>query len=385
MNPSTDSPSLGSTSTGSTVAAAPIEPTSAGRHALFENILAAAAEIMVCVDAQQRIVYANVAAEKAFGYGAQELQGLALSALIPSAARERHEGLVRNFSASRGAVLRPMAGGRVVSALRKDGAEFPFEVTLTRLEAGPWTAAIGRDVSERQAAAAVIARQDDELRANALTLEAMREAERGRLARELHDNLGGTLAAMKLDVAWVEQHATSGDGALAGRLQQLRECIDAVAEALRKMSSELRPLMLDDLGLAATLEWLAQRAHEQHGLKVTLRCAVDDMDLPAPLPSSLFRIAEETLAVLGGTATLRDAQVAVERSDGAVQIVVRAEGVPPAGTSLASALPGVYERAALFGGHVAMERDARGISVRVIVPLEPDVGKDEVPHEVPHQ
>jgi signal transduction histidine kinase len=109
------------------------------------------------------------------------------------------------------------------------------------------------------------------------------------------------------------------------------------------------------------------------------------MDLPAPLPSSLFRIAEETLAVLGGTATLRDAQVAVERSDGAVQIVVRAEGVPPAGTSLASALPGVYERAALFGGHVAMERDARGISVRVIVPLEPDVGKDEVPHEVPHQ
>lgn len=342
--------------------------------ALYENMLGAAAEIMLCIDVAQRIVFANAAAARAFGYAPVEFEHMPLETLIPESQRARHAGFVTAFHLDPGSVTRAMADGRVVAARRKDGGEFPFEVTLTRLApaSGPaWVAAIGRDVSEREAAAAQLAAQRAELRNKALVLQSMREAERGRIARELHDDLGQHIAAMSLDIAWIEQHATADIDGLGERLQQMRHCVDTVVGALRRLSSELRPLMLDDLGLAATLEWLAHQAWQRHGIRVDVHCAIDDRGLGEPVHSSLYRVAEEILQYLGASGAVHKVSLVVEQAGDAVQVGIEADAESAAQVPPAAALMGVQERVALLGGRIEIEHAARGMTVRVRVPLPP--------------
>ena len=337
----------------------------------YENMFDAASEVMLCIDVAQRLVYANAAASRAFGYSPGEFDRLPLESLIPEPERVRHAALVNSFLLDPGAVPRAMAAGRVVGARRKDGSVFPFEVTLTRLAAAdaPWVAAIGRDVTEREAAAAQLAAQRDELRHRAIVLQSMREAERGRIARELHENLGQSIAAMNLDIAWIAQHAAADVSGLDARLQQMRSCVDTVVGALRRLSSELRPLMLDDLGLAATLEWLANQAWQRHGIRVDVHCAIDDSRLGEPVHSSLYRVAEEILRYLGSSGAVRKATLVVEQAGDMVQVGIEADARPPADASPVAGLMSVQERVTLLGGRIEVEDAAHGMAVRVRFPL----------------
>jgi PAS domain S-box-containing protein len=341
------------------------------RCTLYEAVLGAATEVILCVDLAQRVVYANAAAARAFGYAPEEFERMPLEKLIPESQRMRHAALADAFFLQPGTVPRAMAGGRVVAALRKDGSEFPFEVTLTRLESTAglqWVAAIGSDVTEREAAAARLARQDAELRNKALALQALREAERGRIARELHENLGQHLAAMSLDTAWIEQYAKADSDGLDQRLAQMRQSIGTVVGALRKLSSELRPLMLDDLGLAATLDWLAQQAWQRHGIKVDVHCAIDASGIDEPVHSSLYRVAEEILHYLGTSRTVRQVALSVEQAPDAVRVGISADAVPPPEHSDA-ALASVHARTAILGGRIEIEHLDKGMTVRVTLPL----------------
>lgn len=340
------------------------------RFALFETMLTVTSELMLVVDASQRIVFANAAAVRAFGYAPPEFERLPLAALIPAPQRDRHAVLAAEFLVERESVTRPMASGRVVAACRKDGTTFPFEVMLVHLAPTwreNWVAAIGRDVSERETSIAVVERQAAELRRNALALQSLREAERGRIARELHDNLGQHVAGMSLDIGWLEQHASADIDGLDIRLRHMREGVDTALGTLRKLSADLRPLMLDDLGLGATLEWLAQRAWQDHGLKVDVSCTIEMQTIGEPMHSSLYRVAEEVLHYLGGG--VRQASLLVQQDGDVVRITIRADGVPQRETPPDRALIGVRERAALLGGRLDIESPDERLTVRVSFPL----------------
>src|SRR5690242_21740565 len=138
---------------------------------------------------------------------------------------------------------------------------------------------IQRDITDRHRAAEEIAASREELRALAARLERIREEERTRIARELHDELGQALTGLKLDLAWMERRLNRQQSELVDRCANLLGRLDDVMIAVRRIVTELRPSVLDQLGLADAIEWQAQDFAARTGLALELdiRC-----DCPSP-------------------------------------------------------------------------------------------------------
>jgi signal transduction histidine kinase len=135
----------------------------------------------------------------------------------------------------------------------------------------------------------------ERLRALAANLELVREEERTQIARELHDQLGQALTAMKFDLAWLTDRLVDKDAVLGQRAKAVTTQMDTMIKTVRRIATELRPGMLDDLGLAASIEWLAHDFEKRTGIVVEV--SVPPLDLPLPRASSLalFRIFQEAL------------------------------------------------------------------------------------------
>lgn len=206
------------------------------------------------------------------------------------------------------------------------------------------------------------------------------ESERRRLARELHDNLGQALTALKLRL-----EATAP---FDGR----NEALDAAAQALedvRNLSRLLRPPILDDLGLAAALEWLARRMREDAGLPVRLDIDMEGDSAARPEPdieTLLFRVTQEALTNTAKYANASRAEITLKRVAGRLDLTVRdnGDGFDPhavgaharltgdetAGTTGGVGVPGMRDRVAFFGGDFAItSAPGKGTTVRAIVPV----------------
>src|SRR5262249_13935673 len=129
----------------------------------------------------------------------------------------------------------------------------------------------------------------------AARIQTTREEERTRIAREIHDELGQALTALKLDVAWIEDRPTRGNsGAYRLGDKPITARIDETMEIVRRIATELRPSGLDQLGLEAAIEWLGQETAHRTGIAVTVRA--DEFPLLAPeVASHAFRIIQEAL------------------------------------------------------------------------------------------
>ncbi len=127
----------------------------------------------------------------------------------------------------------------------------------------------------RLSAEAELQESYEHLRALAANLELVREEERTQIARELHDQLGQALTAMKFDLAWLTDRLVEKDATLAQKAKAVTAQMDAMIKTVRRIATELRPGMLDDLGLAASIEWLARDFEKRTGIvcAVSVSCA----------------------------------------------------------------------------------------------------------------
>src|SRR5207237_4837354 len=145
---------------------------------------------------------------------------------------------------------------------RKDGPLIWAHVTVSALpaEAGAPQRFVGmvEDVTERKAAEAELQRHRTQLRGLAARLEAAREAERARIAREIHDELGQALTALKIDLLWLKKRMPGSSPELAHKLEDMAGIIDSTAQGIQRVAAELRPSVLDELGLRAAIEWEAR-------------------------------------------------------------------------------------------------------------------------------
>src|SRR6266705_899045 len=154
---------------------------------------------------------------------------------------------------------------------------------------------IQRDVSDRVKAGEELEQSRAELRALAARLQATREEERTRIAREIHDELGQALTALKLDLAWMgKQSPKSTSGAFRQLDTSITARIDETMQMVRRIASELRPSTLDELGLQAAIECLVQEATERTGIAIVLQ-AEEFAKLPDEVASHAFRIIQEAL------------------------------------------------------------------------------------------
>jgi two-component system, NarL family, sensor histidine kinase UhpB len=233
---------------------------------------------------------------------------------------------------------------------------------------------VQRDVTDRTLAAEELERSRGELRALAARLQATREEERTRIAREIHDELGQALTALKLDLAWLEARpARSNSGAFRIGAPSITARIDETMEIVRRIASELRPSVLDQLGLEAAIEWLVQEAAKRTGIAVTLH-ADEFQGLDDQLASHAFRIIQEALTNVTRHSKATRVDVTVRHLGTSIILGVEDNGVgftPESLSGLGSlGLVGMRERAMACGGTLTVRgKPGEGTAIVVIIPV----------------
>lgn len=196
-----------------------------------------------------------------------------------------------------------------------------------------------------------------DLRALSARLQSVREQERARVARDVHDHLGQALTALKLDLAEVTRRLATGDRAsVEARLRDMATLIDSAVDDVRRVASELRPVHLDDLDLVDAMRAYVVEIEQRSGIRCVLHAAVTPLAIDEGRAVALFRIMQEALTNVVRHARARRADVRLSVEGETVQLAVQDDGcgLPPADQRRPGALGllGMRDRARLFGGDV---------------------------------
>ncbi len=219
---------------------------------------------------------------------------------------------------------------------------------------------------------------EDQLRALTARVESVREEERTGIAREIHDELGQSLTALKMDLAWLMRRCAQGTLApdvANERLGQMSEMTDGIIQVVRRISAELRPGVLDDLGLVAAVEWQLQEFEKRTESTCILEEHLGELELDRAVSTAVFRIFQEALTNIARHAEARRVDVGL-RSDGVslvLEVCDDGRGITEAEAKGPSSLGllGIRERARRLGGDVVIERrEPRGTRLRLQLPIE---------------
>ncbi|MDQ3196650.1 MAG: PAS domain S-box protein, partial [Pseudomonadota bacterium] len=307
------------------------------------------------------------------GPGAVKTDAEALLGLMPPQDRER-------FTSSLAEAAQHMTewqwDGRVLPRQRelKEIKWVTVKASPTSLEDSRtlWDGVLFDDTARRRAQLEV-EHSREQLRALSHHLQAVREEEKSHLAREIHDELGGTLTALKMDIAWLIPRLTPAQGLLVERIRGMSQLVDSAVYAMRRISSELRPTLLDDLGLVAALQWQAAEYQKRTGTTCSVDAEPEDSVVPNELAVAFFRVFQEALTNV--TRHAKASHVIVtwrERADGyLLQIaddgVGFSEGHRIKPTS--NGIRGMTERARhLFGNVSVASAPGKGTTVTVSLP-----------------
>jgi signal transduction histidine kinase len=156
-------------------------------------------------------------------------------------------------------------------------------------------AQLQQEIAERGKAEEELKRSRGQLRDLTTYLQHIREEERIQIAREIHDELGQALTALKMDVHWLGHRFPAGQQAAADKIRSMSGLIDTTVQAVRRISSELRPKLLDDLGLSAAIEWQANEFNSRSGIDCQITSEPEDIILDQVRSTAFFRIFQETL------------------------------------------------------------------------------------------
>jgi len=301
------------------------------------------------------------------------------------------EQVIGRTSPELGLWFNPEDRRRLVAAIERDGMVHEFEypgqtrdgrVQITSLSAEviqvageTCILAVATDVTDRKRAEEEIHRSREELRALAARLQSVREDERTHISREIHDELGQTLTGLKLDLAWLRQRLKDRAD-LTERLQSVVGRIDGTIDAVRRIATELRPSVLDHLGLVAAVEWQAQEFEKLAGVAVRLSVSAATPTVNGATTTTIFRMLQETLTNVARHAEATRVEIALEVGDGAVLLRVADNGRGISEKELQSrrslGLVGLRERAIACGGELVIEgRPGEGTVVSVRIPIRP--------------
>jgi len=236
------------------------------------------------------------------------------------------------------------------------------------------------DITGRKSSEEQLRRSHERLRDLAAHIEAAREDERTRIAREIHDELGQSLTGLKMDVAWVEKRlsASRDSGAtplLLDKIQSIKQIIAATIQCVRKITTELRPGILDDLGLLAAIEWQAMDFQNRMGISCEFLTLPESLEVDGKRSSSVFRIFQEILTNIARHANATRVFVCLKEEAGSLVLEVKDNGrgiterEVRGGKSFG--ILGMRERALLLGGEFDIRgAQGQGTTVRVRIPLE---------------
>lgn len=217
-------------------------------------------------------------------------------------------------------------------------------------------AGIVTDISALKRAETDLESSHQELRALSAHMQLTREYERSRIAREIHDDIGGTITALRADVAWLK-HRLDKDQAFAAKLKYMDELIESAAGASMRIVRDLRPAVLD-FGFVSALEWLAQDFHKHSGIACDFSSNVEEAELEPEHATAVFRVFQELLTNVAKHSRARNVQARLTVSDDALLLELRDDGVgilqPSRRRNDAFGIRGMQERARELGGTIEL-------------------------------
>ena len=229
--------------------------------------------------------------------------------------------------------------------------------------------ALVEDITERKRVEEELQASFDQLRALAARLQSVREEEGTRVAREIHDQLGQALTAIKIDLASLAAELP----AVQKKLESILKLVDETIQSVRRISTQLRPGILDDLGLVAAVEWAAEEFEARTGIKCWLDLPEDSVAIDPECATAIFRIFQETLTNVARHANATEVHVRLAKENGNLVLEVRdnGSGISEAqvSTSRSLGILGMRERALLLGGEFTISgAPGRGTTMKVQIP-----------------
>jgi len=239
-----------------------------------------------------------------------------------------------------------------------------------------------QDVTDQREAEQALRTSRDQLRALTARSEQLREEDRTSIAREIHDELGQLLTGLRMDLRWIERHLNQyfpddpRVKPMVDRLAAAGALTDTTAGVVQRIASELRPGILDKLGLGQALQWEAGRFSERHGLACRVAIPAAEPPLPRELATALFRIFQEALTNVARHAGATEVEAEFAAEGEGWRLVIRDNGRGASGLDLTApdrlGLLGMQERARMVGGSVTFAPGGgRGFVVTVRVPSPP--------------
>jgi PAS domain S-box-containing protein len=337
-------------------------------HALFE----AAPQAIIIVDQGGSIIMVNPETERLFGYSLKELEGHPVELLIPEQLRGLHTAHRREYFAN--PQNRPMGLNLDLKARRKDGSEFPAEISLSSIKTpeGTLAVAFAADVSRRWVDEQAIREQREELRHLAGELMTAEDNERRRIARNLHDDLSQNLASIAIDLGKL---ATMDSlGGVARQLRPIQRRASEAADSVRRISHQLHPSILDDLGLKVALEEFCNDFEERSGIVTQFTSHNVPDYLPSELSNCVYHIAGECLRNVYRHSRSASAFVDITITGSTLHLQVTDDGIgfkrepsaPRSGIGIAT----MKERTRLLGGVFELKSaPEEGTRVEVQLPV----------------
>ena len=210
------------------------------------------------------------------------------------------------------------------------------------------------DITEEYLAKELLEKSYTDIRQLASNLQSIREDERTNMAREIHDELGQQLTGLKMDIYWLSRKIKSPDVEITNKLNESIELINATVASVRKIATDLRPSILDDLGLTAALEWHGEEFEKRSGIKVEFNNKSGDISLKPELVTTVFRIYQELLTNVARHANASLVKVLLQKKDGKLFFSVTDNGVgfdpETIGKKKTLGLLGIKERSLLLDG-----------------------------------
>ncbi|MFT3979614.1 MAG: PAS domain S-box protein [Ferruginibacter sp.] len=308
----------------------------------------------------------NAAAIQFYGYSREEFLSMNIMDLRPG-----EDYLQLNENGKEG-----INDAGVFDLLKKDGSVAMVNIISHDIyyEGKPARLVLANDVTERIEAEEKLKESHESYRQLASHLETIREAERTHIAREIHDELGQQLTGLKMDISWLSKKIITDDVNVQSKVSETIELIDATVKTVRRIATELRPSILDDLGLIAAMEWQTEEFEKRCGISASFESNVTAVTVNTELATGIFRIYQESLTNVMRHAHADHTTASLQVNDHFIKLIINDNGkgfvVEEIANKKTLGLMGMRERATLMGGtYEIISSPQNGTTVIIMVPF----------------
>ncbi len=345
--------------------------------ALESSILDAVPQAIVGLH-NRRIIFANNAIKQTFGWDREELIGKSVTQLYRN--REESEEIARYFYST---LKRQRTFVNEFPCRHKDGRDILCRMRAARIGDRLTQRRIVityEDITDKRRAEEDLKRSHKQLRELSAHLQSAREKECARIAREIHDELGQSLTALQMDVAWLGDQLPADFSHLVEKTRRMEQLVDATIDSVHRIITELRPIMLDDLGLTAAIEWQAEEFQNRSGIDCHVYVDCRDECIEKDLATAVFRIFQETLTNVArhSRATAVWARLTQEGGMLNLEVTDNGKGITrkQAEDPRSFGIIGIRERVGLWNGCMRITGKSRqGTTVSIQIPIRREVSQ----------